>query len=660
MSKPRLYEQKYRAVWEKDPILKDWLEPVTDNLKLASCKFCKTTLNAKLSDLQKHANTEKHKINSAPFSSNRQRKIVLKSDNFDSKRKEASICLYCAVHTSLRSVDHLTDLQNKLHKDDLHLHRTKCGNIIKNVFGPHFNADLILDIGDSPYSFLLDESTDISVSKLLGIVIRYYSKSRKEFVSTYLTLIEVENGSAETITNAVKNALTNFKLPVKNLKGIGTDNASTMVGVHNGIYERLKRELNLPNLILIRCVCHSIQLAVSEASKKALPRNIEFLIRETYKWFSKSSNRRHEYKTIYKLINDDESPLQIPKMANTRWLSIEPAVSRILDQWVELKTHFQIARLNENCYTAEILFAMYNDSVNKVYLSFLLPILQSVQSVIKSFESSVADPTKLLNDLKNTYASIVKIIVNPNARIDIYKDRFEEHLDSNPYLGFSFLDACRQENISAENQNIIKERCVSFVKYLGIELRDRLPDNIGVLEKIRLFSLDECLNRFKPSITHVAKMFYSNNIEVTKIEHQWQNLNSVNWTDLKDTLSFWSEVNSYTDASGLNPFQELGELALTLLVLPLSNADIERVFSQMNLVKTKLSNRMLLPMLNSILQIRYGLKRLKMCCHNYQIPHAVVQLIGTKESYSSNAVNFHEIEMNGAIEILELDAIDDN
>lgn len=79
------------------------------------------------------------------------------------------------MHTPLRSVNHLTDLQNKLNEDGVRAHRTKCGNIIKNVLGPHFHKDLIADIRDSPFSLLLYEFTDVSVTKLLGIVIRYSS-----------------------------------------------------------------------------------------------------------------------------------------------------------------------------------------------------------------------------------------------------------------------------------------------------------------------------------------------------------------------------------------------------------------------------------------------------------------------------------------------------
>lgn len=71
-----------------------------------------------------------------------------------------------------------------------------------------------------------------------------------------------------------------MRLDLQNLLAIGTDNASVMVGINNGVYAKLKAEV--PSLILIRCLCHSLQLAVSHAMTDTLPRNLEFLIHETY------------------------------------------------------------------------------------------------------------------------------------------------------------------------------------------------------------------------------------------------------------------------------------------------------------------------------------------------------------------------------------------
>lgn len=109
-------------------------------------------------------------------------------------------------------------------------------------------------------------------------------------------------------------------------------------------------------------------VALSQAPEETLPRNLEFLIRETYNWFSHSSNRRQYYKNIYQTINCDSEPLSIHQMCNTRWISIEPAVNRILEQWVELKLLFEVARRDNHCYRAETLYTIYNEPSNYLYL----------------------------------------------------------------------------------------------------------------------------------------------------------------------------------------------------------------------------------------------------------------------------------------------------
>ena len=58
-----------------------------------------------------------------------------------------------------------------------------------------------------------------------------------------------------------------------------------MVGINDGVYSKLKQDN--PSLLLMRCVCHSIQLAMSYASAECLPINLEYLIAETNNCFAK-------------------------------------------------------------------------------------------------------------------------------------------------------------------------------------------------------------------------------------------------------------------------------------------------------------------------------------------------------------------------------------
>lgn len=105
------------------------------------------------------------------------------------------------------------------------------------------------------------------------------------------------------------------------MQGIGSDNVSVMVRVNNGVYAILKKEA--PNLILKRCLYHSVQLAVSASAAKNFPRNLEFIIEETYDWFARSSSRQLKYKNLFSVVNDGAEPLKIVQACKTRWLSIE-------------------------------------------------------------------------------------------------------------------------------------------------------------------------------------------------------------------------------------------------------------------------------------------------------------------------------------------------
>lgn len=136
--------------------------------------------------------------------------------------------------------------------------------------------NMLDDIGNSYYSIIIDESTDISVTKLLGIVIRYHSEQNNKFETTFLALTDLCSGTADGIVAGIERIFKLYKLSITKMIGIGTDNAAVMTGVNNGVHAKLKSKYNLKSLALVRCVCHSLQLAVVSAAK-TLPDNLEYL-----------------------------------------------------------------------------------------------------------------------------------------------------------------------------------------------------------------------------------------------------------------------------------------------------------------------------------------------------------------------------------------------
>jgi len=145
--------------------------------------------------------------------------------------------------------------------------------------------------------------------------------------------------------------------------------------------------------------------------------------------------------------------------SNTRWLSNEHAVKRIIDQWVELKLHFNTTALDEKCHKASILSELYSEG-NYLYLLFLKPILEVMQRINKNFQSNTSNPTKLLGDL--TYG------------INFLKFDFEEEIKRDLYFGYEFESNLRKiKTINEITDFNIRQHCSDFVVELINQLKQR-------------------------------------------------------------------------------------------------------------------------------------------------------------------------------------------
>lgn len=64
------------------------------------------------------------------------------------------------------------------------------------------------------------------------------------------------------------------------------------------------------------------------------------------------------------------------------------------------------------------------------------------------------------------------------------------------------------------------------------------------------------------------------------LDAQYQAINFQEWKTKDDCQAeqFWAEVLKYKNSSGEQCFKDLALFALSLIAMPLSNADVERVF----------------------------------------------------------------------------------
>ncbi|CAH0400400.1 unnamed protein product [Chilo suppressalis] len=227
---------------------------------------------------------------------------------------------------------------------------------------------------------------------------------------------------------------------------------------------------------------------------------------------------------------------------------------------------------------ADMLSSMYNDPINHLYLLYLLPILDEVQKVNKHFESNDRDPVKLLNDLVELVESVARRILMPtaSARVNILTaDNITSYLDPSPYMGFSVESGITEYHLSSESVQNLRYRCKQFTLKLVQEMRSRLPVNFQTLRKMNTFSVRETLKAIKPEIVDVVEEFGYNAVIIERFVAQWRNISHIDWKNKNSTIEFWSEVSDYKDCADNNPFLELASLAMSILCLPHSNAEVE-------------------------------------------------------------------------------------
>lgn len=394
-----------------------WLKPVAGEVQRAFCTACHCQLQAKKKTLLDHGKSSKHKKSIvlrknfvrdiSPFLATPVEKAI--------KIAELKLAAHIAEHSAFSTCDHLGELICHLdvtasNLAKMKIHRTKCSLLITNAIAPNLHREVLDDIMSSDgYSLIIDESTDIATKKCLAIMIIYFSKAKCELVSTFFDMVELEDGTANGIVSAVKNTVRKNQLDLQKMFGLGIDGTNTMIGEHHSVAKLMKDEI--PHLIVVRCICHSLHLAASTASE-VLPRHLDFLVRETYGWFSHSTKRQLAYAKLYQVING-KGPKKITRSCDTRWLSREDAISRIITQWDELLLHFSMARTQEKCYTAEQLYLMFKDPMNRLYLQFVQKQLCYVVKVNCLFQAENADVCKLITSLVQLYRSILQSIVVP-------------------------------------------------------------------------------------------------------------------------------------------------------------------------------------------------------------------------------------------------------
>ena len=231
------------------------------------------------------------------------------------------------------------------------------------------------------FSLLIDESTDISVTQILAIMVRFFYARLLNVKDALLDAVVVENDSLQGLYESVKYA-NKRKYSFEQHHWIFQWQLLDNDGKKSGFQKWLKDDI--PAVFVIGCICHSFALCSSYAVK-VLPSYLESFLKELTSYFARSSKRQNDFKMIQTVVGAKEN--RIPKLAQTRWLSRENVTRVIIEQWDALVLYFQSESRVDKVDGAKRIYETLTNIGTKHMLLFLEYILKKVNALNVEFQS---------------------------------------------------------------------------------------------------------------------------------------------------------------------------------------------------------------------------------------------------------------------------------
>lgn len=177
------------------------------------------------------------------------------------------------------------------------------------------------------------------------------------------------------------------------------DNASVNYGKHNSVYQKLK--LAQKDMVAANCLAHILHNTTKHAAGH-LNVDVENIVLKVYSHFSISASRTAQLKEFCEYL--ETSDCNLLRHVVTRWLSLLPAIDRILKYWEPLRSYFRSLG-QEKCN--QVLWKCFGDDGNssdlaEIYFFFLSHTLTLFCESIKALEAKafiITSVFKLMSDL---------------------------------------------------------------------------------------------------------------------------------------------------------------------------------------------------------------------------------------------------------------------
>nr|XP_033339071.1 uncharacterized protein LOC117227703 isoform X2 [Megalopta genalis] len=644
----RMYRQKFRDEWLQKAEFVLWLEKCEDVYK-ARCKLCDKTLRVGLTHLKKHRAGGAHQINEEAlriFATEEMGKAASPSDNNTVRVKKAELrfCMDIVEHNrSFNFYNHFVGMlkgaiSDSLILKSLSLKRCKANALVQNVINKEVASINIEILKNKYFSIIVDESTDISDTKNLCILVRYVNNGAIRI--DLLEYLRIKDGTTENLFKCLQYVLEKNSLNINNVVGICMDNTSVIIGKHESLVSRVLA-IN-KEVAVFPCTCHSVHLIAYDATEH-IPKYIIDFLHKIYYYFAQSLMGQTLLEEPQQVLNVTKRKIIEP--CPTRWLHLSQSTTVILEQW---DTLFRLFAESTICglENGREIFIPLKSTFTKVYLQFLDYILKKFAKFNLLFQGSnilihciLPESYRFLRFLGDTF-------IKPNCmRTD--NILFIDIDDEDNLLPLQAIDISEKAKATiseienkkeATSEEIVQfySNVQTFYKTAYKGAITRLPFNEQFLNDLQFLDPKIALyiEHHNSQIHSIVGKFESK-FDKDTIDIEWRELPSHFSPSEKDNLikmkipEFWHTLGNIKDFTDEYKFHNLANLAELCLALPHSNADVEKCLSFITNVKTKDRNRLKSQAVSALARIQLHLKAQNENCITWEVSQRAINLFNS-------------------------------
>ena len=465
--------------------------------------------------MKKHQRSEKHSLKAKAVQFKKTIKDSFRQTDHVTQRIKAAevrLAVFTAEHNiPFNVMNHLVQSIQKIGVDaevvkKITCSRTKCSQLVKNVTGATGFQNVVQFLGESKFSIAVNEFTDISSTKHLVLLDRYFNG--KSVTDEFLGLIPVADAEAVSFYNCrllfVEFFVENEVLYRSNLIGFASDGASNMFRVNHSRAVLLTKDV--PNIFTMKCICHSFALCANYACT-ILPRVIEDIARDVYNYLNNSFKRLEEYKEFQSLLN--LKPHKMLQLSQTRWLSLLSAVKRLLEQYDALLAYFNKAAMTDKILAADTIAGRLKEGYVKLYLEFLEFVLPFFHNLKIEMQSEDPKLHVLYERVAAVFKSLVECFMYPDylkrtesKDVNVTNAHNYLHLEE-VYLGATVTAVLFQKKHNLNSDVILdfRKRCLGFLIEACRQIRQRFNFKDPHIRIIKMLSILDPSNLSSVSTT---------------------------------------------------------------------------------------------------------------------------------------------------------------